>query len=503
MHKFMTRRNILRGAGVVLAMPVLHSLMPRGVRAQAQGLPKRFIPVYYCNGVPPAWWDGAPPDNSSLFDDGFTLNALTGPLEAVKAKTLIVSRLGNWAFHSAPGGLEPSHSRCCAATLTCVDTDAKGGDSGDSTTNSISADQVIVQNLNLGMVTPIGSMQVGLGSFPGAFDARSYAYNQVVSWKSATEPLKRMVNPKAVFDMMVGAGAMTAAPEQATPDPAAMQAAQLAAARNQSVLDAVIEDAEGLKLRLSKLDQQAMDQFLTSFREVEMQATQVGNILTGGSAGCQVIPEPMVVPEPGGPMQGLNQGEEGYDRQTHANVMNDLIAMAIQCDVTRVISYMLDDARSEFDYNAFIAEEHRTALGGMDFGGASNFHGSAQHGPENNGGYQLITRWFVDTVAKLALKLDAMPEGDGTVLDNTVMLMVNSQHGANHDNNDLPVVLIGSGGGVLKQNGHVAYTLTEASMRHTRDLYYTIQNNVFGANVASFGDHVSGEPNAALTEILA
>lgn len=500
MHKFMTRRNILRGTGVVLAMPFLHSLLPRGARAQA-ALPKRFLPIYFCNGVPPAWWDGAPPDGSSLFDDGFTLNPILAPLEAVKAKTLMVSRLGNWAFHGGPGGLEPSHSRCCAATLTCVDTDAKGGDSGDSTTNSISADQVIVQNLDMASMTPIGSMQVGLGSFPGAFDARSYAYNQVVSWKSATEPLKRMVNPKAVFDMLVGAGAMTAMPEQSMPDPAAMQAAQLAAARNASVLDAVIEDAEGLKLRLSKVDQQSMDQFLTSFREVEAQATQVGNILNGGSAGCTVIAEPGVVPEPGGPMQGLNQGEEGYDRQTHANVMNDLIFMALQCDVTRVISYMLDDARSEFDYNAFIADEHRVF--GGDYGGASNFHGGAQHGPENNDGYQMITRWFVDTVSKLAQKLDAVPEGAGTMLDNTLMLMINSQHGANHDNNDLPVVLVGSGGGVFKQNGHVAYNSTEASVTHTRDLFYTVQNAMFNANAASFGDHMSGEPNALLTELLA
>jgi hypothetical protein len=500
MHKFMTRRNILRGAGVVLAMPFLHSLMPRGARAQAAAA-KRFIPIYYCNGVPPSWWEGAPPDGSSLFNDGFTLNPILAPFEAVKAKTLVVSHLGNWSFHAAPGGLEPSHSRCAAAVLTCVDTDAKGGDSGDSTTNSISADQVIVQNLNMGAMTPLASMQVGLGSFPGAFDARSYAYNQCFSWKSATEPLKRMVNPKAVFDMMVGAGAMTAAPTQAMPDPAAQQAAQLAAARNQSVLDAVIEDAEGLKLRLSRVDQQAMDQFLTSFREVEMQATQVGNILTGGNAGCQVIPEPMVVPEPGGPMQGLNQGDEGYDRQAHADVMNDLIAMAIQCDVTRVISYMLDDARSEFDYAAFIGDEHRV-FNTTDYGFASNFHGSSQHGPEDNAGYKLITRWFNDTVSKLAQKLDAMPEGDGTVLDNTVMLMINSQHGANHDNNDLPVVLIGSGGGVLKQNGHVAYTTVESSVTHIRDLYYTVQNNVFGANVTSFGDSMNNVPNAALAEIL-
>jgi hypothetical protein len=301
--------------------------------------------------------------------------------------------------------------------------------------------------------------------------------------------------------MLVGAGAMTAAPEQATPDPAAMQAAQLAAARNQSVLDAVLEDATTLQGKLSKVDKQSMDQFLTSFREVEMSATQVGNILAGGSAGCTVIAEPAAVPEPGGAMQGLNQGEDGYDRATHAAVMNDLITMALQCDVTRVISYMLDDARSEFDYNAFIPDEHRVF--GGDYGGASNYHGGAQHGPADNDGYKLITRWLISVVSSLAQKLDAIPEGDGTVLDNTVMLMVNSQYGSNHDNNDLPVVLVGGGGGVLKQNGHVAYTLTEASMLHTRDLYFTIQNAVFNANVASFGDHMSGQPNTLLTEILA
>jgi hypothetical protein len=380
----------------------LQSLVPRASRAQAQGLPKRFIPMYFPNGSAPQWWDGAPPANSSVFADGFQLNDIHAPLAPIKEKVLLVSHLGNWAFHEGPGGLEPSHSRCSAAVVTCVDADAKGGNSGDGIANGISADQVVVQNLGMDQMTPLGSMQVGLGSFPGAFDGRSYAYNQSMSWKSQSEPLKRMINPLAIFDMLVASGAAASDPDVSV-DPAATSLAELAALRNQSVLDAVLEDASSLSLRLSRVDQQAMEQFTTAFREVEMQATRVGSILTG-SLGCSLIEEPFSVPEPGGAMQGLNQGEDGYDRAAHAAVMNDLIAMAIQCDVTRVVSYMLDDARSEFNYT-FIGDEHR--LFGNDYGGASNYHGGAQHGPDRNGGYALITRWLVNVASELAQKLDA------------------------------------------------------------------------------------------------
>jgi hypothetical protein len=495
MNKFITRRNVLRGAGICLALPFLSSLAPRVLRAQAEGTPKRFIPIYFPNGAAKQWWDDAPPPVSSVFNDGFQLNLTHAPLEPIKDKVLLVSHLGNWAFHDGPGQLEPSHSRCSAAVITCVDADAKGGNSGDGIANGISADQVIVQALDMGQTTPLASMQVGLGSFPGAFDGRSYAYNQSMSWKGPKDPLKRMINPKAVFDMLVASGAQASGQ---TVDPEATRSAQLLAARNKSVLDAVLDDADALKLKLSKVDQAAMEQFTTAFREVEMRSTQVGDVLTGS---CSVIAEPFTVPEPPGAMQGLNQGQNGYDRAAHAKVMNELIAMAIQCDVTRVVSYMLDDARSEFDYNKFVGPEHRVF--GDDYGGASNYHGGGQHGPDRNAGYALITRWLVSVVSELAQKLDAVPEGDGTVLDNTVMVMLNGMYGSNHDNNDIPILMIGGGGGTFKTNGHVTYSMENGSMRHTRDLFYTIQNEYFKAGVPSFGDHIENAPNALLEEILA
>lgn len=491
MNRFTTRRNVLRGAGLCLALPFMESLVPRGAKAQTQSA-KRLITLYFPNGAAPQWWDDAPPEGTSVFGDGFTLNPIHAPLEPVKDKVLIVSHLGNYAFRGEPG-LEPSHSRQSAAAFTCVDADAKGGQA--NIVNSISADQALVQGLGLDQVTQLASLQVGLGSRPGAFDGRNYAYNQVISWKSATEPLKRQINPKAIFDLLVASGATNSS--AAAPDPNALREVELIAQRNQSVLDVVLEDATALRGKLSKVDQLAFEQFETAFREVEQQATRVGNVLT--PLGCSVIAEPFAVPEPGGAMQGLNQGQEGYDRAAHAAVMNDLVSMAIQCDTTRVVSYMLDDARSEFNYS-FIGAEDQVFDG--DVGGASNYHGGGQHGGDRNAGFATITRWMVRQVSNLAQKLNGMAEGDGTVLDNTVMIMLNSMYSHAHRNNNIPGLLVGGGGGTLKTNGHVSFSL-EGDHRQTRDLFYTVQNECFGAGVASFGDHFEGAPNRLLEEILA
>lgn len=509
MNRLFSRRNVLRGAGVCLALPWLESLAPRTARAQAAGIPKRFVPVFFPCGAAAQWWDGAPAFGTSVMGDAFTLNQTHEPLAAVKNKLLIVSRVGNYSWNPSGGpGIEPaSHARCPAALLTCVDTDSKVRAAGQQVTsgavNGISADQVIAQQGKLGEVTAIESMQVGLGSFPGAFDGRSYAYNQVMSWKGEREPLKRQINPKAVFDAMVTAGAKDST---GAPDPMADEAAARRAAENKSVLDAVLENANGLKPRLSRADQMTLEQFTTAFRDIENQVTNVTGSI---SSGCKVVAEPSAVPEPGGAMQGLNQGQMGYDRAAHARVMNDLVVMALQCDVTRIITYMLDDSRSEFNYSFIPAEDK--VFGST--GGIDNFHGGCQHGPGNipataqngvyggtsNGGFATVTRWFVRQAAELAAKLDAIQEGDGTVLDHTLIHLASDMRTHDHDGFDLPMLLIG-GTGFIKQNGHIALAAAPSD-RQAKDLYYTIQREYFGLDIASFGE--GGGPNALIEEILA
>jgi hypothetical protein len=289
-------------------------------------------------------------------------------------------------------------------------------------------------------------------------------------------------------------------------DPMADAEAARRAAENKSVLDAVLENANSLKPRLSRADQMTLEQFTTSFRDIEKQVTGV----TGSvSSGCKVIPAPAAVPEPGGAMQGLNQGQMGYDRQLHANVMTDLVVMALQCDVTRIITHMLDDSRSEFNYS-FIPDEDKVF---ENTNGIDNFHGGCQHGPgsipttatagvyggTSNGGFATCTRWFVRQAATLAARLDAIQEGDGTVLDHTLIHLASDMRTHDHDAFDLPMLLIG-GTGFMKQNGHIALAAAPSD-RQAKDLYFTIMKQYFGLNVASFGE--GGAPNALIEEILA
>jgi hypothetical protein len=513
MKRLFSRRNVLRGAGVCLALPWLESLAPRGARAQMMTAPRRYIPIYFPNGAAIQWWENAPAFGTSVAGEQFILSSVHEPLLPVKDKLMVLSRMANYTWKQGQGtspdpGVEPSHSRCPGALMTCVDTDVLATEAGMSlpsaVINGVSADQVIVQQGGLGQITPIESMQMGLGTFPGAFDGRSYSYSQVMSWKSATEPLKRQVNPKAVFDALVNAGAMNS---DGSVDPEADALAQQRAAENKSVLDAVVESSAALRPRLSRQDQLTLEQFESSFREIEKTVTNIGTTI---SSGCQVIAEPGAIPEPPGSMQGLNQGQDGYDRAAHALIMNDLIVMALRCDMTRVITYMLDDSRSEFNYS-FIPEED--AIFGST-GGIDNFHGGAQHGAggisgtaENgvytgtsNGAFATINRWLVRQVADLAQKLQAVPDGEGTLLDSTLLHMTSAMRTHDHDAYDLPMLLIG-GTGFIKQNTHIALA-EKPSDRQLRDLFYTIQKEYFGLDVASFGDDMRGAQNEIIADIL-
>ena len=489
-----SRRNVLRGAGVCLALPWLESLAPRRALAQVAGM-KRYLPIKFPCGASAQWWQNAPAFGTGVFGADFVLSQVHEPLAPVKDKLLILSRIANYSWDpNSPGGsvnIAPAHARCSAALGTCVDTDRLTSEAGLSPSsdavNGISADQLIVQG-GAGGVTALQSLQLGLGTFPGTFDGRHWAYSQCFSWAGSRQPLKRVVDPKAAF---LSLGVMGQDEE-----------ALRRLAEHRSVLDAVLEDASSLRPRLGRLDQQTVDQFMQSFRDLEQRMIAL-------TEACQPIPEPAEIPDAPGSLQGLNQGDMGYDRAQHAQVMNDIIALALQCDITRVISYMLDDSSSEFDYS-FIPEQDRV-FGPAD--GLSNYYGGGQNGSgsidavavggvypgTSNASYATVHRWWVRQVAELAGKLAAMPEGDGSVLDHTLIHLMSELR--THDNRpwDLPMLLLG-GSGFIKQGGHIALS-ANPNDRQLRDLYYTIQRQYFGLDVPSFGEGPA--PNALIEDILA
>jgi hypothetical protein len=189
------------------------------------------------------------------------------------------------------------------------------------------------------------------------------------------------------------------------------------------------------------------------------------------------------------------QNSANYDKGLHADAMNGLIAMAFECDVTRVISYMLEDERSEFTYDN-VEERAFTPETSSPKGGRCPEYHIAQH----DGGdvFATITWWNVDKVASLCRKLDAIEEAPGvSILDNSVVLLGACMHGGNHAADRLPVVLVGGGNIGLSNDQHLVL-----DKRPMRDLYFTLMNDVYGLGVREFGQNRAGAPLASITELL-
>ena len=179
--------------------------------------------------------------------------------------------------------------------------------------------------------------------------------------------------------------------------------------------------------------------------------------------------------------------------------MNDLIVMAFQCDATRVISYMLEDERSEFTYDHVTRRTFTQDTSTEGTGKCPEYHGGGQHGPQND--FATITWWNVGKVAALCSKLNEIVEEDGrTALDNTLVLFGGAMHGADHKCERLPTVLLGSGGGAFKTDQHVVL-----DKRWLRDLHHTVMVDMFGmsgAAVDGFGAARPLVPRMSIRELL-
>jgi len=175
--------------------------------------------------------------------------------------------------------------------------------------------------------------------------------------------------------------------------------------------------------------------------------------------------------------------------------MNALIALAFECDITRVISYMLEDERSEFTYDN-VEERAFTADGSSPKGGTCPEYHSAQHA----GGdvFATITWWNVAKAADLCRKLDTIKEANGaSVLDNTVVLLGGCMHGGDHEGDRLPVALVGGGNLGLRTDQHLVL-----QKRPLRDLYLTLMNDVYHLDVSDFGRDLTGAKPGRISELL-
>jgi hypothetical protein len=272
-----------------------------------------------------------------------------------------------------------------------------------------------------------------------------------------------------------------AAPDEPLPVQSGSRAAR------KSVLDAVSASAAVVRKRLSEMDRQRLDEYLESVRQTELRQPPIG------AGVCVPLESPVLPMIADG---AFRSDTDAYDKGRHADAMNDLVAWALGCDAARVISYMLEDQRSEYTYSKLPLRRF-TAEGSEPLAGYCTEYHASQTGALDS--YGTITHFNVGKVAALCAKLAALPDGDGqSVLDNTVVMLGSAMHGTNHACEDLPTLLIGGGGGRLRTDQHLAL-----SKRPMRDLYVTLLNGVFDCNVTDFGVNATGAPLTTIDGLLA
>jgi hypothetical protein len=448
----LSRRHVLRGAGVALTLPFLESLQPRAARGQAAPPRRRFVAVYFPLGTPDFWTPATPGQGA-----GWKLSPILEPLAPVKNQVSVLGHVNQTVYD--PDGIQPSNGPLTASFLTGVKVSRSPSPSGVGS-NGISIDQRIAAALPAG-TTPLPSLQVGLSTINSYCDGTPCSYSRSISWAAADKPLFKMINPQAVFDQIVSGSPL--------PDPAVT--ARIKARK--SVLDFVIGNAGGLKGRLGRSDQQRLDGFLTSVRDVEQ---RIAAPAMQPSTGCLPLARPTLAVEVG-------NVPPDYNRDVHANVMIDLIVMALACDATRVVSFMLDDSRSDFTYD-FLNSRVFTATGSTPTMNKLQMNpvGGANTSLQNSD-WATIGHWYVQKMSLLCQKLAAIPEGAGTLLDNSVVWF-GSGNIEEWDWRNLRVLYAGSGGGVLKVDQFVSFAQTQS----ISNVYLTFLQKVFGQSDAKFGD---------------
>ncbi len=451
-----SRRTVLRGAGVALALPWLESLAPRPARGQTAAPPRSFIAMTFPEGVAQRWKPA-----TTGTGDAWALSPIMQPLAPIKPFINVLQNVGNYGPFG--GHVEPSNGNLNGALLTCTQPKPNVVGAPFNVAASTSVDQVIAQALT--GRTPLDSLQVGLSTLDSYTDGLPAACSRSISWRSATQPTFKVIDPQAVFDQIVTAGGPTAAP-------LGSPLGSDRRAKNKSILDHVTSHATTVRGRLGHSDQAIMDQFLTSVRSLE--------------TSIQSNPMCMVGTRPAQSISDNKPYPAGWDRDMHANVMIDLVVMAIACDVTRVVSFMLDDARSDFVYDFLTMRKFTDTGSTLGTGAVGGLDGLA-HAGDANDGWATVDFWFCEKLLRLAQGLQAVTLGAGTLLDAATIFFGSEMHGGNEDGLDLPILTVGKGGGALKTNQCIDFALTARKTERLANLHLTFLRGVFGLPNATFG----------------
>ena len=408
----LSRRTFLRGLGVTIALPWLESMGPltNWATAATKGMtgqvtPNRMAFLYVPNGKIMEEW------TPKTIGADFDLTNILKPLVNIKDKTLVLSGLtADKARANGDGGGD--HARAMAAFLTGAQPRKT---SGTDIHAGISVDQAAATQI--GNQTRIPSLELGIdkGYRAGNCDSGySCVYSSTMAWKSATQPLPKEVNPKLAFERLFST----------EPDAERTQRD----AERKSILDFVRQDSKDLIQKVSGNDARKLDEYFSSIRDIEQRiesAEKFPPIENVEFAAPDDIPA---------------------DFQEHVRLMMDLIILAFQTDVTRIATFVLANEGSNKTYPAVnVSDGH---------------HNLSHHGGDEDKIAKIlrINIFHTEQLAYFLEKLDAIPEGEGTLLDHSMIVYGSGNADGNrHSHHDLPIILAGNGCGTLNSGRHIEY----------------------------------------------
>jgi len=417
-----SRRRMLKGLGASIALPFLQAMVPPGMSSYNLGKrPKRFACLYMPNGVNKDHW------TPTGFGSKFELSKTLQPLANMKQDIIVLNELMNKGsmFPGAEG-----HFAKTANIMTCRPILKTLGENINS--GGTSFDQIIAQQK--GQDTLFDSLQYGTERVnSGICGATGFTrlYAASISWKSPTQPCTREIDTRMAFDRLFRRFLPNTKQRDQT--------------WKQSVLDLVAEDAKDLQRKLGRADQDKLVEYLESIRSLEKRIDNEEKLKAF---------EEQVTPKMRKELAALNLRIDEYKEQVvgvdvteKLRQMLDIMALAFQSDATRVITYMFGNAASGRNFS-FIP-------------GVQGSHHQISHHQNLPGAleeYRKINEYYVAQYAYFLEKLKSIPEEDGNLLDNSMILFISGlRDGNSHSPRNLPVIVGGKGGGLLKTGQNLQF----------------------------------------------
>jgi hypothetical protein len=432
--KSLPRRTVLRGLGATLALPLLDSMVPAFAAPLSRPVTRLGV-IYVPNGIMMDSW--TPAGDGAAFEWSPILKALA----PYRERLLLMSGFANKEADPLPGEGSGDHSRGPAAFLTGVH--ARKTEGADIQAG-VSMDQLAARVL--GRHTQLASLELGLESpeLMGSCDTGySCAYQGTISWRSATTPLPMENNPRAVFERLFGDSGST---------DLKTRSARMTTER--SLLDSVTGKVNRLQSELGMADRAKLGEYLEAVRDVERRIQRAEEQPT---RDLPVVEQPRGVPA---------------TFEEHARLMFDLQTLAYQCDLTRVITFMMGREVSGRTY---------PQIGVPDPHHAISHH---QKNPEKMAKVARINTHHVAMFAYFLEKLRTTPDGDGSLLDHVVIMYGSGlSDGDLHNHVNLPMLVAGAGGGRIKGGRHVRVP-TDSPLTN---LYLTVLDHL-GIPMERLGD---------------